>query len=121
MPGHVKLGKAGEPDPDPSEYLIVSLEMKREDQAKPYDTKKSYWVPDGQGGYKEAMLEEDDGTKAKVIINGYEVSQKHIIFVSIHHFLIQLFYKFTRKKPSSLKSLVKSILPSLRNVRIWPT
>lgn len=40
MPGHVKLGKKGEPDPDPSEYLIVSMDMKREDQMKPYDSKK---------------------------------------------------------------------------------
>ena len=30
MPGHVKLGKTGEPDPDPSPYLVVSMEMKRE-------------------------------------------------------------------------------------------
>ena len=39
MPGHVKKGKPGEADPDPSEYLIVSLEMKREDQS--VKTKKS--------------------------------------------------------------------------------
>ena len=73
MPGHVKKGKPGDADPDPSEYLIVSMEMKREDQSKPYDSKKSYWVPDGQGGYMEAMLEEDDGKSAKVIVKGYEV------------------------------------------------
>jgi hypothetical protein len=29
MPGHVKLGKSGEPDPDPAPYLVVSMEMKR--------------------------------------------------------------------------------------------
>ena len=74
MPGHVKLGKAGEPDPDPSPYLVVSLEMKREDQMKPYDPKKSYWVPDGKGGFIEAILEDNDGKNAKVIIKGYEVS-----------------------------------------------
>ena len=72
MPGHVKLGKAGEPDPDPSEYLIVSMDMKREDQMKPYDPKKSYWVPDGKGGYIESILESDDGKNAKVVVNGYE-------------------------------------------------
>lgn len=33
-------------DPDPSEYLIVSLEQKRQDQTKPYDGKKMVWVPD---------------------------------------------------------------------------
>ena len=74
MPGHVKLGKAGEPDPDPSEYLIVSMDMKREDQMKPYDSKKSWWVPDGQGGYIESILESDDGKVAKVVVKGYEVN-----------------------------------------------
>merc|ERR1712106_1166149 len=66
MPGHVKLGKTGEPDPDPSPYLCVSMEMKREAQAKPYDPRKSYWCPDGDGGFIESLLEEDDGTKAVV-------------------------------------------------------
>ena len=37
MPGHVKLGKAGEPDPDPCPYLVLTPEMKREDANKPYD------------------------------------------------------------------------------------
>ena len=72
MPGHVKLGKAGEPDPDPCPYLVVTLEMKREDALKPYDPKKSYWCPDGKGGYRESMLETDDGTKA-VVMMGHEV------------------------------------------------
>merc|ERR1739848_598312 len=72
MPGHVKLGKKGEPDPDPSEYLIVSMDMKREDRMKPYDSKKSFWVPDGQGGFMESILESNDGKVAKVIVKGYE-------------------------------------------------
>jgi len=71
MPGHVKAGKAGEPDPDPAPYLVVTLEMKREDAMKPYDPKKSYWVPDGKGNYMEAILESDDGTKA-VVMCGHE-------------------------------------------------
>merc|ERR1712227_161803 len=71
MPGHVKLGKPGEPDPDPCPYLVVTLEMKREDQMKPYDPKKSYWCPDGKGGYMEGILEDDDGTKA-VMMCGHE-------------------------------------------------
>ncbi len=40
---------------------------------KPYDPKKSIWVPDGQGGFKEALLENDDGTKAHCMV-GHEVS-----------------------------------------------
>merc|ERR1711892_1455752 len=71
MPGHVKLGKTGEPDPDPSPYLCVSMEMKREAQAKPYDPRKPYWCPDGDGGFIECMLEKDEGGKA-VVMCGHE-------------------------------------------------
>ncbi len=77
MPGHVKLGKSGEPDPDPSPYLVVTMEMKRADMLKPYDPKKSMWVPDGQGGFKEALLENDDGTKATCMV-GHEVNGKNL-------------------------------------------
>ena len=72
MPGHVKLGAGGGEDPDPSPYLCVSMEMKREAQAKPYDSKKSVWCPDGAGGFSEALLESDDGKKATVMV-GHEV------------------------------------------------
>jgi len=72
MPGHVKLGKAGEPDPDPAPYLIVSMEMKRDDMLKPYDPKKSVWVPTDDHGFREGLLESDDGTKA-VVMCGHEV------------------------------------------------
>ena len=72
MPGHIKLGKAGEPDPDPLPYLIVSMEDKRKDMLKVYDSKKSYWCPDMKGGFTECMLENDDGTKATVMV-GHEV------------------------------------------------
>ena len=72
MPGHVKLGKAGEPDPDPLPYLVVTLEMKRADALLPYDSKKSYWCPDGKGGFIGCLLENDDGSKA-VVMCGHEV------------------------------------------------
>ena len=70
MPGHVK--KNAGPDEDPTPYLVVSLEMKREDAMKPYDPKKSYWSPDGKGNYMECMLVDTDGTKATVMC-GHEV------------------------------------------------
>jgi hypothetical protein len=81
MPGHVKLGKAGEPDPDPVPYLVVTMEMKRADMLRAYDSKKSYWCPDDKGGYCECMLETDDGTKA-VVMCGHIVSttQKYLAF-----------------------------------------
>ena len=76
MPGHVKLGKAGEPDPDPCPFLVLTMEMKRADANKPYDPKKSYWCPNGlkedKAGFMECMLEADDGAKATVMC-GHEV------------------------------------------------
>ena len=73
MPGHVKLGKKGEPDPDPMPYLVVSLEQKRDDMLMEYDPKKTYWCPDGKGGFMKSMLQEDDGKKCLVICGGFEV------------------------------------------------
>ena len=61
MPGHIKLTKTGQPDPDPTEYLVPSIEMKRADQQKPYDAKKSVWIPDPKsGGYREGLIESGD-------------------------------------------------------------
>ena len=71
MPGNVKLGSRNEPDPDPTPYLYVSAETKLSDKRKPYDPKKSIWVPDDEGGFLEAMLQSDDGKKAVVMI-GHE-------------------------------------------------
>jgi len=71
MPGHVKTGGPKEADPDPSEFLIVSFEMKKEDSLKPYDAKKSVWVPDGEGGFDEAMIDSVDGDKVNVKV-GWE-------------------------------------------------
>ena len=71
MPGHVKTGGPKEADPDPSEFLIVSFEMKKEDSLKPYDPKKSVWVPDGEGGYDEALIDTVDGDKVTVKV-GWE-------------------------------------------------
>ena len=60
MPGHIKLVK-GAVDPDPTEFLLPSIEMKRADQQKPYDSKKSVWIPDEKtGGYKEGIMESGD-------------------------------------------------------------
>jgi len=71
MPGHVKAGGSKEPDPDPAPFLFVSFEMKKEDSLKPYDAKKSVWVPDGEGGYDEAMISEVKGDNIDVKV-GWE-------------------------------------------------
>merc|ERR1712158_133287 len=71
MPGHVKKGGKQEQDPDPSPWLVLSFEMKKEDSLKPYDAKKSVWVPDGEGGFDEAMIDTVDGDKVNVKV-GWE-------------------------------------------------
>merc|ERR1712001_800711 len=58
MPGHIK--KTSGPDPDPSPWLEVTPEMKINNQKKPYDGKKSAWVPDkASGGYLEGLTEQE--------------------------------------------------------------
>jgi len=77
MPGHIKLTKTGQQDPDPTEFLVPSIEMKRADQAKPYDPKKSVWIPDPKTeGYREGLLEsgdvDDDPASKCVVAVGHE-------------------------------------------------
>ena len=84
MPGHVKLGAKGEPDPDPTPYLVVSLEMKREDQHKPYDPRKSVWCPyEKDGGFIEGLLQSEEGGKSTVLI-GHEVRMTDSVRCSGH-------------------------------------
>jgi len=83
MPGHIKLGSSNEPDPDPLPYLVVSQEMKRADMSKPYDAKKSVWAPGEDGGFKEALLESDDGKKATVMVGHEESLLESFIIIII--------------------------------------
>ena len=69
MPGHIK--KTSGPDPDPSPWLIVSHDLKVKLKQKPYDPKKSVWVPNkADGGYIEGLLESKEGNKCVVNVNG---------------------------------------------------
>ena len=64
--------------PDPTKYLFVSLEQKRKDQAKPYDGKKMFWIPDEKNCYvlgnvtktegDMVTLELDDGEKVSFLL-----------------------------------------------------
>jgi len=119
MPGHVKLGASGEPDPDPLPYLVVSMEMKRQDMAKPYDAKKSIWVPDGSGGYVEALLDSESGGKVTAMV-GHEVSYFFHYSNQLWHISYELGFAF-RKKLSNLSKWGLSIHPSLKSAMIWPT
>ena len=73
MPGHIK--KTEGPDPCPDQWLIVSDELKVKLKSKPYDAKKSCWVPDkATGGFNEGLIESTDGEKVTVKILGGDVS-----------------------------------------------
>ena len=69
MPGHIKKNEGPDPDPDP--WLVVTDELKVKLKAKPYDAKKSCWVPEkSTGGYNEGLIESTDGDKVTVKILG---------------------------------------------------
>ncbi|XP_055644606.1 myosin heavy chain, muscle isoform X14 [Toxorhynchites rutilus septentrionalis] len=59
-------------DPDPSEWLFVSLEQKRIDQSKPYDAKKACWVPDEKEGYVLGEIKATKGELVTVALPGGE-------------------------------------------------
>ena len=67
MPGHIKKSEGPDPDPDP--WLVVGDELKIKLKSKPYDPKKSCWVPDkASGGYDEGLIDSTDGEKVTVTI-----------------------------------------------------
>ena len=73
--------KTGQPDPDPTEYLLPSMDMKRADQSKVYDAKKSVWIPDPKTeGYREGLLEsgdlEDPASKCVVAVGHEKFTHK---------------------------------------------
>ncbi|XP_069950100.1 myosin heavy chain, muscle-like [Cherax quadricarinatus] len=68
MPGHLK--KTSGSDPDPSEYLFISMEMKMQDATKPYDAKKSCWVPDPKEGFVEGEICGTKGDLVTVVAGG---------------------------------------------------
>ena len=76
MPGHV--AKSSGPDPDPAPWLEVLPELKDKLKSKPYDAKKSCWVPEkATGGYLEGLIESTDGDKVTVkTLSNNEVSKK---------------------------------------------
>merc|ERR1711962_1550 len=90
MPGHIKLVK-GAVDPDPTEFLLPSMDMKKADQNKPYEAKKSVWVPCPKtGGYREGFLE-SGGDIANIGADLEDPASKCLVVVG-HE-------KFTHKSP----------------------
>ena len=81
MPGHVK--KSEGPDPCPDQWLYVSDELKVKLKAKPYDPKKSCWVPDkATGGYFEGLIDSTDGDKVTVtLLETKDVSTNNLLLI----------------------------------------
>ena len=68
MPGTKIVLNAGEPDPDPAPFLFVSAEVKKKISEKPYDPKRSAYVPHPEEKFAEGLIEETVGNKVKVKI-----------------------------------------------------
>jgi len=65
--------KEGE-EPDPTEFLFVSLEQRRQDQSKPYDAKTSCWVPDEKECFVQGNITGTKGDLVTVKLPDGEVS-----------------------------------------------
>ena len=78
MPGHI--AKSDGPDPDPDQWLIVSPELKVKLKSKPYDPKKSCWVPvKATGGYEEGLIDSTEGDKVTVqLLESKDVSAMEV-------------------------------------------
>lgn len=81
-------------DEDPTPYLFVSLEQKRIDQSKPYDSKKACWVPDEKDGYVIGEIKATKGEIVSVGVPGGEVCCIKIIDI---YYFFQKFDSFSRK------------------------
>ena len=79
MPGNVK--KTEGPDPDPDPWLVVDYALKEKLKLKPYDPKKSCWVPEKTGGYLEGLIQSTDGGKVTVkLLEGGAVSISYNVY-----------------------------------------
>merc|ERR1711910_36075 len=87
MPGHIKLVK-GAVDPDPTDFLWPTMDMKKEDQNKPYDPKKSVWIMDAKThGYKEGLLE--SGEIGTLGAEGADLTVKMVVAVGHEKFTLK--------------------------------
>merc|ERR1712156_613167 len=86
--GHIKLVK-GAVDPDPTEFLLPSMDMKKADQNKPYEAKKSVWVPCPKtGGYREGFLE-SGGDIANIGAEDADLTTKLVVAVAHEKFTLK--------------------------------
>ena len=66
--------------------FVILIITRKEDFLKPYDAKKSVWVPDGEGGFDEALIDSVEGDKVHVKV-GWEPktfkSEQVMFYISI--------------------------------------
>ena len=113
MPGH-NVGKSEGPDPDPLPWLAVSEELKAKLMTKPYDAKKSCWVPDkSTGGYLEGLIQSKDGDKVTVkLIDRDEVG---LLVIIVDYHLLRLYYKTIHYRCKITSSILFSTGKSLES------
>ena len=126
MPGHV--AKTEGPDPCPDQWLYVSEELRIKLKSKPYDPKKSCWVPEkATGGYLEGLIENIEGEKATVkIISTGDVSIFYQQFSGLENFSCfgisqkSISFFLSSQRYSRRIRLAKSTLQNLTALMIWP-
>ena len=90
-----KKDKYTGPDPDPTDFLYVSLESKRLSSEKTYDAKKSCWVPCLKDGFAVGEIRGVKGDQITVFASN-KVSTvqlrktNHVIFRPSQEFLIYI-------------------------------
>ena len=53
---------------------------------KPYDSKKSVWISDDEGGFVEGLLQSDDGKKAIVMVGheGITICHTWLLYIFVN-------------------------------------
>ena len=111
MPGNIK--KSDGPDPDPSPWLIVSPELKIKLKSKPYDPKKSCWVPNkATHGYDEGLIDSTDGDKITVTLLENKEVREPFTCIRLNS-LKAMFPKLLWLAGFSIFSLIKNITFSI--------
>ena len=53
---------------DPNPFLRPSMEMRREDESRAFDAKKSCWVPDEKEGFVQGEIKSTKGEQVVVTV-----------------------------------------------------
>lgn len=93
---------ASQEDEDPTPYLFVSLEQKRIDQSKPYDSKKTCWIPDEKEGYLLGEIKATKGDIVSVGVPGGEVNNNFFFLYCKHNIFVILRREFKNYQMSKV-------------------